>query len=44
MCHNIHLYKEGPVMTVESDFTEFYQRLRKQEGRMDESLIQGNES
>lgn len=44
VCHHIHLYKEVQVTTVESDFTEFLQRLRKQEGRMDESLKQGNKS
>lgn len=42
--HSIHLYKEVPVTSVESAFTEFYQRLRKEEGRMYESLKQGNES
>ncbi len=38
VCHNIHFYREVPVTAVESDFTAFYQRLRKQRGRMDESF------
>lgn len=42
--YNIHLYKEAPVTIVECDFTEFYQRLRKHEGRINESLEHGNES
>lgn len=44
VCHNIHLYKEVPVTTVESAFTESDQSFRKQKGRLDESLKQDNES
>lgn len=43
VCHNT-LLNILIVMTVESDYTEFYRDLSKQEERMDESTNWGNES